>query len=32
MLAQMRHAAASRAWAFDTAVTESALIAAVAKV
>jgi glycosyltransferase involved in cell wall biosynthesis len=32
MLAQMKHAAAQRAWAFDTAVTESALIAAVAKV
>jgi glycosyltransferase involved in cell wall biosynthesis len=32
MLAQMRHAAAQRAWAFDTAVTENALIAAVAKV
>jgi glycosyltransferase involved in cell wall biosynthesis len=32
LLAQMRQAAARRAWAFDTAVTESALIAAVAKV
>jgi glycosyltransferase involved in cell wall biosynthesis len=30
ILAQMRHAAAGRAWAFDTAVTESALMAAVA--
>jgi glycosyltransferase involved in cell wall biosynthesis len=29
LLAQMRHAAARRAWAFDTAVTESALMAAV---